>query len=43
LLDAGHECLALGDRQAKILWPLRLLLEYRDFRAAAALPSSAVI
>lgn len=32
LLDSSHQRLALRDRQAKILGPLRLLLEYRDFR-----------
>ena len=32
LLDGGRQRLALGDREAKVLRPLRLLLEYRDFR-----------
>ena len=35
LLDGSHQRLALCDRQAKVLRPLRLLLEYRDFRGVA--------
>src|SRR3954452_5188860 len=35
LLDGGHQRLALGDRQAEILWPLRLLLEYRGLHRIA--------
>ena len=38
LLDGSHQRLALRDRQAKILRPLRLLLEYRDFRGVAGRP-----
>src|ERR1700676_5457835 len=34
LLDGGRQSLALGDRETKILRPLRLLLEYRRFRGA---------
>jgi hypothetical protein len=34
LLDGGRQCLALRDREAKVLRPLRLLLEYRHFRGA---------
>jgi hypothetical protein len=38
LLDGSHQRLALRDRQAKILQPLRLLVEYRDFRGGASGP-----
>jgi hypothetical protein len=37
-LDGSHQHLALRDRQAKILQPLRLLLEYRDFRGVVGGP-----
>jgi hypothetical protein len=29
LLHGGHQRLALGDRRAEVLWPLRLLVEHR--------------
>jgi hypothetical protein len=38
LLDGSHQRLALHNRQAKILRPLRLLLEYRDFRGVGCRP-----
>jgi hypothetical protein len=34
LLDGGRQRHALGDRETKVLRPLRLLLEYRHFRGA---------
>jgi hypothetical protein len=34
LLDGGRQRLALGDRETKVLRPLRLLLEYRHFSGA---------
>jgi hypothetical protein len=35
LLDGSHQRLGLCDRQAEVLRPLRLFIEYRDFRGVA--------
>lgn len=34
-LNGYHQGLSLGDRQAEILRPLRVLLEYRDLHGVA--------